>query len=319
MNTLKVYYYTDREVGLPWPGPDADRVEWCKSQGIPHPRFVWYEWPGFVTTTDPRQADVYVVRQRLYGLTDKIIESLPYYKGDARHRHVFFGLGPDGPKAFRDLSRFPGVFFRACVNRNMLKSDPDIIAWPWPVDDLGSHIALPPGGFGLDAAFQGQVVGCTKPVIDSVERSSLSTHIVRMREFFSTLRRRDPKKAAEFKKSYLESMQSSRIALCPNDNAHGSIRFRLYEAMSMGRVNLFVGDNCVLPLSDKIDWQNCIIQVAECNIHETGKILEDWLSKHSDAEITAMGSYARDMWAQWLQRARWGTVAGLKVRERLSL
>jgi len=319
MNTLKVYYYTDREVGLPWTGPDADRVEWCKSQGIPHPRFVWYDWPESVTTTDPKQADVYVVRQRLYGLTDKMIESLPYYRGDARHRHVFFGLGPDGPKAFRDLSRFPGVFFRACVSRNMLKTDPDIIAWPWPVMGVGEYTALPPGGFKYDAVLQGQVTGPTQAAISSVEKSSLRSHIVNLHGFFSTIRRENPVAGVRLRKSYLETMQASRIALCPNGNPWGAIRYRLYETMSMGRVNLFIGDNCVLPLSDRIDWQNCIVQIADRDAHRTGELLEQWLSKHNDDEIVAMGLHAQKAWATWLARENWGIIVGKLVRERLGV
>lgn len=316
----KVYYYTDQEVGIPWPGPDADRKEGCKRQGIPHPRFVWYEWPGFVETTDPKQADVYVIRQRLYGLTNEIIESLPYYRGDTRHRHVFFGLGPDGnPRAFRDLSRFPGIFFRACVSHAMLKTDPDIIAWPWGVDDMGEYIPLPRGGFKYDAAFQGQVKDPTEPVISSVEQSRLESYIVRAPAFYSTIRKRDPEEAARLKVSYFESMQASRIALCPNSNRRGSIRFRFYEAMSMGRVSLFIGDKCVLPLSDKIAWQDCTIRMAERDIHKTGEILERWLSEHDDAEIVAMGLRAREAWVKWLKRENWGKVVGLKVRERLGL
>jgi len=293
-------------------------VEWCKSQGIPHPRFVWYDWPESVTTTDPKQADVYVVRQRLYGLTNKMIESLPYYKGDARHRHVFFGLGPDGPKAFRDLSCFPGVFFRACVNRNMLKSDPDIIAWPWPVEDLGGYGALPPSGFKYDAGFQGHV-GRTQVTIISVEKSNLRSHIVDLYGFFSTIRRENPDDGARLRKSYLEAMQVSRIALCRNSNQWGSIRYRFYEAMSMGRVNLFIGDNCVLPLSDRIDWQNCIIQIADRDAHRTGEILEQWLSKHDDAEIIAMGLHAQKAWTTWLKRENWGIIIGKLIRERLEV
>lgn len=315
----KVYYYTDQEVGVPFPGPDADRVAWCKLQGIPHPRFTWYAWPGFETTTDPRQADVYVVRQRLYALADGAIGSLPYYKDDARHRHVFFDLGPDVGRAFRNFSHYPGVFFRACVNRSMLESDPDIIAWPWPIADLGGHAALPPGGFEYDAMFQGQVVGYTGPVIDSVERSSLKSYIVRLSEFFSVIRHRNPERGAELRTSYLESMQSSRIVLCPNDNPGGAIRYRLYETMSMGRVGLFVGDECVLPLSDKIAWQNCIVQISNRDMSKAGEFLERWLSEHSDTEITAMGAYAREAWVMWLKRENWGTIVGRLVRERLEI
>lgn len=317
---LKVYYYTDQEVGIPWPGPDADRVAHCKSQSIPHPRFTWYAWPEFEETTNPGQADVYVIRQRLYVLTNEMIKSLPYYKGDAQHRHVFFGLGPDGnAKAFRDLSQFPGIFFRACVSHAMLKVDPDIIAWPWPVNDMGKYITLPSGGFKYDAVFQGQVQGPTEPVISSVEQSGLKSHIVRAPLFFSTLRKQDPEEAARQKASYFEGMQASRIALCPNSNRRGSIRYRFYEAMSMGRISLFVGDKCVLPLPDKITWQDCMIRVADQDVHKTGEILERWLSKHNDTEIVAMGSYAREAWVKWLKRENWGIIIGGLVKERLGL
>lgn len=313
----KVYYYTDQEVGIPWPGPDADRVELCKRQGIPHPRFVWYEWPGFEEITDPSQADVFVVRQRLYGLTNEIIGSLPYYKGDLRHSHVFFGLGPDGPKAFRDLSHFPGIFFRACVNRTMLESDPDIIAWPWPVQGVGEYAPLPPHGFEYDAVFQGHAAGISEPVISSVERSNLKAHIVRVHGFWPSIRSQNLEEGERLRESYLRTMQVSRIAICPNSNQWGSIRYRLYEAMSMGRVNLFIGDKCVLPLSDKIAWQDCMIRVAERDVHKTGEILERWLSEHNDAEIIAMGLYAREAWVKWLKRENWGIIAGELVRERL--
>jgi len=201
----------------------------------------------------------------------------------------------------------------------MLESDPDIIAWPWPVDDMGEYIPLPPNGFKYDAVFQGQVQGPTEPVISSIEQSGLESHIVRAPMFYSTIRKQDPGEAARLKISYFESMQASRIAICPNSNRRGSIRYRFYEAMSMGRVSLFIGDKCVLPLSDKIVWQDCVIRVAEQDIHKTGEILEHWLSGHTDAEIIAMGAHAREMWVQWLKRERWGEIAGLKIREVLGL
>jgi hypothetical protein len=314
----KVYYYTDQEVGISWPGPDPGRQAWCKLQGIPHPRFVWYDWPGFEETTDPNRADVFVVRHRLIDLTNEIITNLPYYRGDLRYRHVFFGLGPDGgAKAFRNLSHFPGIFFRACVSHSMIKFDPDIIAWPWPVAGVGEYAAIPSGGFKYDAVFQGQVAGFTESTIQSIEQSGLNSCIVRLDRFFPVIRKQDPKRGVQLRTSYLEAMQASRIALCPNGNPMGAIRYRLYEAMSMGRVNLFIGDECVLPLSDKIDWHNCIIQIANRDAHKAGEFLEYWLRRHSDNEIITMGARAREVWDTWLRRENWGKVVGLLVKERL--
>lgn len=316
----KVYYYTDAEVGHPWIGPDGDRVEECKKHNIPHPRFVWYDWPGFTRVADPSEADVYVTRQRLIGLADEVIESLPYYKGDARHRHVFFGLGPDGgAEAFRDLSQFPGVFVRACVNQTMLESNPDTIVWPWPVDDLGEYMPLPPGGFQYDAVFQGWTAGHTEPVLRAVEQSNLRLHVHRLSNFWPNIDGRDPEEGSRLRKSYLESMQISRVALCPSSNPRGSMRYRFYEAMSMGRVCLLLGDECVLPLSDRITWQDCIIRVANHDVLEVGAILERWLARHTDAEILAMGARARQVWEKYLWRGNWGVVLGALVRRRLGL
>lgn len=316
----KVYYYTDAEVGYPWIGPDGDRVEYCREQGIPHPRFVWYDWPGFLATTDASEADVYVVRQRLIGLTDEAIESLPYYKGDARYRHAFFGLGPDGgAESFRDLSQFPGVFVRACVNQTMLESDPDTIVWPWPVDDLSEYVPIPPGGFQYDAVFQGWTAGHTEPVLRAVEQSSLRLYIHRLSNFWPNIDGQDPQEGARLRKSYLESMQISRVALCPSSNPRGSMRYRLYEAMSMGRVCLLIGDECVLPLPDRIAWQDCIIRVANCDIPKAGVILESWLSQHTDTEILATGQRARRAWEENLWRGNWGAVLGTLIGERLGL
>lgn len=316
----RVYYYGEEEVGIPWLGPDADRIDHCCRNSIPHPRFVWYEWDGFETTDDPDQADVFCVRQRLFGLTNKTIESLPFYRGDARHRHVFFGLGPDGGShAFRDLSQFPGIFIRACTNRAMMKSDPDIVTWPWPVDDFGKWSELPIGGFEFDVVFQGYVLGPTAALADSIKRTDLQSHIVSVPQFWPGMRKQDPTHAAQLKESYCRTMQAARIALCPNSNPRGAIRYRFYEAMSMGRVNLFVGDQCVLPHEDIIDWGSCIIKLEESNLDHAGEFLVDWLGHHSDETIKSMGLRAQEIWKKWLRRDVWGEIVGKIVRERLKL
>jgi len=94
---MKAYYYTEAETGVPWPGPDADFIlpNGQKKYGVQWPRFVWYALPGFEKTTDPAQADVFVVRQRLIWLSRAQIYGLPYLKGNER-RHLFFDLGSDG-------------------------------------------------------------------------------------------------------------------------------------------------------------------------------------------------------------------------------
>lgn len=320
----KVYYYTDSQVGAPWPGPDADRVEYCKQYNIPHPRFVWYGWPNFEETTNPTRADVFCVRQRLVELEKSQITALPFYKGDARHRHVFFSLGPDmHPKIARDFSKFPGIFVRAVVNQTMLKADPDIVVWPWPTDDLGKFMHMPPGGFKYDAVYQGHWKAYpgdpTKSVLDALRKAPLNLHIVDVPQFWPTIRDREPARGAQLRKSFCEGIQASRLAICPNSNINGGMRYRFYEALSMGRVNFCTGDKYVLPLKSKINWEDCLIYLPESTIPRMGQIMADWLKAHTDSQIMKMGLEARATWQKWLWRGRWGEVLGGIVRERLGL
>ena len=98
-----------------------------------------------------------------------------------------------------------------------------------------------------------------------------------------------PKKAAALRESYFRTMQASRLALSPRSNRFGAIRYRLYEAMSMGRVNVHLGDECILPLSDRIAWSDCLVQYAEKDASRVGGFIEDWLSYHTDDDIVDMG------------------------------
>lgn len=309
---FKVYYYTDSEVGLPWLGPDADRVEHCKKHGLRHPRFIWYDWPRFTETHDPGDADVFVVRQRLAKLSEDQLRSLPYLR-DRVERHVFFDLA-------ENYQHYPSIVgaisIRGTCTRSMLKWDPGIVPWSAAVNDYGEYSSLPQEGFKHDVVFQGQTGGSiTEPVLKSVERSQLSTHICRLRMFFGYYK--DPEEIATLRKSYLESMSLGRLALSPASLSRGAIRYRVYEAMSMARVSVILCDSCVMPLQDQINWSHCLLRLPECEASNVGVILEGWLQTHTDQEIVEMGRYARQMWEKWLWRERWGEVIGMLVRERL--
>lgn len=310
----KVYYYTDKEIGSRFLGPDGDRVEECRKLNVPHPRFVWYKWPGFETTTNPAQADVFVIRQRLNRLTQEQIRSLPYLKGDRAERHVFFDLADN----FEHYDLSGAISIRAACTRTLLKHDPNIIPWPWPSGDFGHYISLPKGGFKYDVVFQGQPGGITTMVLKSVENSKgLNSYIHCLPMFFGYLK--DPKYIASLRESYPKTLQMGRLALSPCSICRGAVRYRVYEAMSMARVSVHLCDECVLPLASKIDWPSCLIQLPERDAPNVGAILENWLCSHSDKEIIKMGQYAREVWKKWLWRERWGEVIGMLIKERLEL
>lgn len=317
---LKKYIYSDDEVGVPWPGPDADFIlpDGRKKYDVEWPRFVWYALPGFEETDDPEQADIFVMRQRLIWVDD--ITRLPYLRGN-EERHVFFDLGSDGAsKCFRSFPGIPAIFLRAVCSDEMLERNPTTVAWPWPVDDMGKYVPLPEGGFRYDVVFQGQAyqVGNEggRALLKSVRRAGLNVHIRETPSFYGTMPWGTVEKA-RLRQEFQESMSGARLSLCPISHAHKVIRYRFYEALSMGRVPVLFCDGCMPALADRIDYTRCIVRLDQCNVVNAGELLKDWLADHDDKEIVEMGSYGRAMWERWLKREHWAELVEMVVREKL--
>jgi len=309
---MKVYFYKDNEVGVPWPGPDADRH---LAGDYPEPRFIWYDWPGAKETDSPAEADVFVVRQRLIWLSNEQVRQLPYLRGNEQ-RHVFFDLGSDGSwKCYRNFSDIPAIFIRGCCTQEMLKADPDIVAWPWPTVDMGAYADR---SFRYDVVFQGQLTNdLGRRAVESVGGTpGLNVHIQVNPKFFAY---EGAAKKQALAASYPETMAAGRLHLVPTSVPAGICRYRLYEGMSMARVGVSLCNGCVHPLADRINWHDCIVTIREGDATHAGAILAEWLTRHTDGDIQEMGRYAQAMWRKWLARDRWAEVIGQIVREKMSI
>jgi len=314
---LKKYIYSDDEVGVPWPGPDADFIlpSGHRKYDAEWPRFVWHELPGFEETTDPQQADVFVMRQRLIWVND--ITKLPYLKGN-EERHVFFDLGSDSdPRCFRDFPGVPAIFLRAVCNDEMVRRNPTTVAWPWPIDDMKDY--APNIGFKYDVVFQGQVVrGGERKLLESLQRAGLNIYFRENPTFYGTMPWGTTEKV-NLRHQFLETMAGARLSLCYRSCADPVIRYRFYEALSMGRVPVLFCDGCVLPFADRIDYSHCSIRLDECDVNNTGEFLKDWLASHNDKEIVEMGLYGRAMWEKWLKHENWTKIVEIVIREKMGL
>lgn len=318
----KVYYYTEEEVGVPWPGPDADFIVngEPKIPGTIWPRFDWCALPGFVETTNMDEADVFVVRQRLIWLLEKQIRGLPCLRPDLMNRHIFFDLGSDGiPACFRDFPDIPAIFFRAAANKRMLKYTPTTIPWSWPVEDFTNYPLEPEGGFRYDVVYQGQNTGSTTEHITRALRDTpgLETHLMVTPRFYGTMR--DGTERSQLRETFLDTLHYGRLSLVPGVHPLGVTRYRFYEALSMGRVPVYIDDNGVVPFTDRIDYRKCALFIPEAQLSRIGDILADWLNAHSDQDIMEMGRYGREMWKRWLDRSRWAEIVAEIVREKLTL
>jgi len=299
----KAYFYTDEEVGVPWYGPDADRGGY---KGIP-PRFNWCEFPGFEVTRNPKDADVFVVRQRLSWLTDEQIINLPHLRGNVP-RHVFFDLADN----FHLYPIEGAMQFRGCADAEMVFAQPSIIPIAWPTEDFGH---LTDFDWEYDVIFQGQHNTLADRAMQSCINAGLKCDFVLTEEFWPHIRNKDRKRGMKLWDSFRENIRSGRLSLCPRTLERGVIRYRLYEARSMKRMSVFICDACIGPFFDRIDWNRCLVKIWEQQVDETGPIVRDWLAARDDDDLITRGNYAREVWETFLDRRQYGTVIAAKVKE----
>lgn len=99
--------------------------------------------------------------------------------------------------------------------------------------------------------------------------------------------------------AFVESLLGADYALCVKGDANASVRF--YEALSLGRIPLFVDTACVLPLEDKINYRDFCVFVDWRNVDRAGELLADFHARLSSEEFAAMRQKARDVYVNYLR------------------
>lgn len=298
MNACYAYYYAPADLGLGEFPPGYMRLR------------------GFDVTTDPASADCFVLPCDIRHVTDRQIRALRYLSPETERRHVFYSNAEYPRRAFPLAD---AIVFRTDHNLGLARSgNSKVMTWAWAVDDLAAYVPLPEGGFEFDCHFQGwRSTPLVDTVCESVVRAGLAAHVQVHDFFYGTLESAQDPRLAELRRTFLESMQRSRLVLVPRSKPEGVVRWRFYEALSMGRVPVHFCDECVLPFEDRVDWSTCTIRIREGDAARTGSMLKEWLRTHEDEEIIAMGAHGRAIWETWLAPAVWEDVWGQVVRERV--
>lgn len=301
---MKEYRYMPEEAGLKEFAPGHIRLT------------------GFTETRDPSAADVFVLPVDICHVTNEQIIHLPYLAGNV-NRHVFFSIS-EFPK--RVLPFDGAIVFRTDNCKQIAEVNPSTITWAWGVDDLIDYMPLPEGGFRFDVCFQGwRSTELTDRACESIQRAGLKAHIAisdRFHGHIETDATNGIAGAAELRDSlrasFLKTMSESRLSLCPRSKPEGVARWRLYEAMSMGRVTAHLCDGFVPPLPDKINWAKCELRIAEREVDRCGQIIGEWLLLRDDNNLIERGQYARAAWNEWLCSSRWEGNWARLIKERLS-
>jgi len=106
----------------------------------------------------------------------------------------------------------------------------------------------------------------------------------------------DTKRAEE---EFVQNMKSSLFALCIKGNGNFSARF--YEALSLARIPIFIDTDCVLPLSNIINYDDFIIKIDLKEIKSLSDIVIKSFSNMTEADINRKQNLAREIYTKYLR------------------
>ncbi len=101
------------------------------------------------------------------------------------------------------------------------------------------------------------------------------------------------------RREFVENLLESDYALCVKGDANSSVRF--YEALSLGRIPLFLDTACVLPLEDKIDYRSFSVFVDWRDTDKIAEILANFHASVSPQRFEWMQKEARRVYREYLR------------------
>jgi len=138
-----------------------------------------------------------------------------------------------------------------------------------------------------------------KRAIHILEKSTLVKTNFLIRKTFSghkaTISINPEQARVEYKKNMIESD----FVLCVKGDGNFSLRF--FEALSLGRISLFVNTDCVLPLEDIIDYKKFVVFVDYKDLNHIDYISSDFYKNLSDEEFVKMQKQARAIFEKYLR------------------
>lgn len=93
---------------------------------------------------------------------------------------------------------------------------------------------------------------------------------------------------------FYDNMVQSDYVVCVRGGGNFSVR--LYETLAMGRIPVFVNTDCLLPLSDTINWKEHVAWVEEQEMRQIGDIILEFHRKLTAQGFRELQQRNRDLW-----------------------
>jgi hypothetical protein len=101
-----------------------------------------------------------------------------------------------------------------------------------------------------------------------------------------------------FQSTFMQNMFDSDYILCTR--GFGNYSFRLYEALSCGRIPVFVDTDCLLPFPENPAWQSATLWIDSADVAAVGERIVDHHLSISPNTFVEWQHEARRFWEEWL-------------------
>lgn len=127
------------------------------------------------------------------------------------------------------------------------------------------------------------------PIRDAMARALAGRREYLVRDVAPIWGQKDERTLAAKTSDFIDVMCRSTFALCPR--GYGKTSYRLYEAMQLGCIPVYLYDEPWLPYADALDWREFVVLVHERQV----PYLHDILDSYTDRQIDAMRRRIADL------------------------
>lgn len=235
--------------------------------------------------------------QRVGGVLPTLAK-LPTWRKHERRHVLWMHSDEDAPIGTE------AIVFRQSVDKR--RRDPNTVPWPPAVDDFGWLAGMDYEQLPYHVCFVGlhhDPKGVRQRCLDSLRACpGLNCYLDTVGRHWG--RYEGTPEGDRRRQIFVDALGRSRLVLAPR--GAGQHSYRLFEAMSAGRVPVVLADDYMLPMSEFVDWDTCIFRVAEA---KAASVAEEVLAINERCRpqpcMEEMARRARQAWADWLAPARW--------------
>lgn len=102
----------------------------------------------------------------------------------------------------------------------------------------------------------------------------------------------------QVRQEFIQNLVDSDYALCMR--GAGNFSYRLYEALSCGRIPVFIDTDSVLPYDHLLDWKQYCVWVDEKELDRIGEKIADFHASLTPRDFMDRQLACRKLWEDWL-------------------